>query len=95
MWLITTLITALLATLARFLLKNKYKLDLLSLMLWGATIMILVDHVLGYEGGKFLEMEIEGLIKNGVLLGIVMLLPIFLIWIAAILISKFKRNTVE
>jgi len=55
MWLITTFITALTATLLWFLLKKKYKLGFLSLMLWGATIMILVDHILGYEGGKFIE----------------------------------------
>ena len=83
MWLITTLVAALTATLLRFLLKNKYKLGFLSLMLWGATIMILVDHLLGYEGGKFLEIETDGMIKNGTLLGIMMLIPVFFIWFTA------------
>jgi hypothetical protein len=84
MWLITTFIAALTATLLWFLLKKKYQLGLLSLMLWGATIMILVDHLLGYKGGKFLETETDGIIKNGILLGIVMLLPIFFVWFIAI-----------
>lgn len=92
MWLITTFIAALTATLLWFLLKKKYKLGFLSLMLWGATIMILVDHILGYEGGKFLETETDGMIKGGVLLGIAMFLPVFFIWFIAILISKFKRG---
>lgn len=95
MWLITTLIAALAATLLWFLLKKKYKLGFLSLMLWGATIMILIDHILGYEGGKFLETETDGMIKSGVLLGIVMLLPVFFIWFIAILISKLKRGLGE
>ena len=93
MWLITTFIAALTATLLWFLLRKKYKLGFLSLMLWGATIMILVDHLLGYEGGKFLEIETDGMIKSGVLLGIMMLIPVFLIWFIALFISKLQRRS--
>lgn len=92
MWLITTFIAALTATLLWFLLKKRYKLGFLSLMLWGAVIMILVDHILGYEGGKFLEIETDGIIKSGVWLGIAMLIPVFLMWFIAILISKSKKG---
>lgn len=92
MWLITTFIAALIATILNFLLKKKYKLEFLSLMLWGATIMISVDHLLGYEGGKFLEIETNGLIKNGTLLGIAMLFPVLFIWLIIILISRSKDN---
>ncbi len=60
-------------------------------MLWGAAIMILVDHILGYEGGKFLEMETDGMIKNGTLLGIIMLIPVFFIWFIALFVSKLQR----
>lgn len=95
MWLITTLIAALIATLLRFLLKKKYKLGFLSLMLWGATIMILVDHFLGYEGGKFLEIETDGMIKNGSLLGIVMLIPVLFIWFITLFISKPQRSLIK
>ena len=52
--------------------------------------MIFIDHVLGYEGGEFLEMETSGLITNGVVLGIAMLIPVFTIWEAMVLISKRK-----
>lgn len=92
MWLITTFIAAVTATLLWFCLKKKYKLGFLSLMLWGATLMILVDHILGYEGGKFLETETDGMIKSGTWLGIVMLIPVFFVWVGAILIPKFKRR---
>ncbi|MFH1712927.1 MAG: hypothetical protein ABH896_01950 [Candidatus Jacksonbacteria bacterium] len=92
MWLITTFIIALTATLLWLLLKKKYKLGFLSLMLWGAVIMILVDHILGYEGGRFLETETDGIINSGIQLGMVMLIPVFLIWFIAILISKSKKS---
>jgi len=90
MWLITTLVAALLVTAVGFFAPKKYKLGLLSMMLWGAAVMILVDHVLGYEGGEFLEIQTDGLITNGVVLGIVMLIPIFAIWETMVLISKRK-----
>lgn len=54
--------------------------------------MISVDHILGYEGGNFLEMETGGLIKNGILLGLVMLIPVLLIWLVAILIPRLKSK---
>ncbi len=92
MWLLTTFITAVVATSLWFIFKKKYKLGLLSLMLWGATIMILVDHVLGYEGGIFFETKTDGLIENGTLLGIIMIVPVILIWLIAILIQKFKNQ---
>lgn len=54
--------------------------------------MILVDHVLGYEGGEFFEMETEGMISNGILLGLVMLLPVFLVWMAYLLFLQKKQR---
>ncbi len=80
MWLVTTSIAAAGATLGKFVLPKNHKLDFLALMLWGAAIMILIDHVLGYEGGAFLEKTTGGMIKNGAMLGIVMLAPVFVIW---------------
>jgi hypothetical protein len=88
MWLITTSIAALFVTALGFFSPKKYRLDLLSLMLWGAAVMIFIDHLLGYEGGEFLEMETGGLIPNGALLGVTMLIPIFTIWELIVLISK-------
>ena len=90
MWLITTLVAALLVTAAWFVAPKKYRLELPSLMLWGAGIMILVDHVLGYEGGLFLEMQTTGLITNSVVLGITMMLPVFALWELVLLIDRMK-----
>ncbi|MEM2192617.1 MAG: hypothetical protein QXG38_03280 [Candidatus Hadarchaeales archaeon] len=83
MWLITTLIAAIIATTAKFLSQPKYRLGLLSLMFWGATVMILVDHVLGYEGGEFLDASLEAL---GI--GIAMIIPVLVIWGIAVLRSR-------
>jgi hypothetical protein len=90
MWLVTTLVAALFVTAVGFLAPKKYKLGALSMMLWGAAVMILIDHVLGYEGGEFVAMQTNGLITNGVVLGIAMLIPIFTIWEIMVLISKRK-----
>ena len=88
MWLITTLSAATIVTAFALMMPKKYKLDILSLMLWGAGIMILVDHILGYEGGEFLEMQTTGLITNGLVLGVSMLIPVFVIWEIMLLIDK-------
>lgn len=93
MWLITTLIAAIIATAAWYIAPNKYKLNFLSLMLWGASLMILVDHIIGYEGGAFFELETEGLITNGTLLGISMLIPILIFWEIVLIITKPKVTT--
>ena len=92
MWLITTLIAAIGATVLWYVAPRKYKFDLVSLMLWGASLMILVDHILGYEGGSFIEMETEGLISSSILLGIIMLIPVFIIWMLVLIIQKPKQN---
>ena len=54
--------------------------------------MILVDHILGYEGGAFLEKTTDGMIKNSVVLGIAMLVPVFVIWGISLLIANLKRR---
>ncbi len=93
MWLLTTFIAAVLATFLSLIFKHKYQLNFLALMLWGATIMILTDHILGYEGGPFLEPKTEGLIVNSALLGILMLLPVIAAWLTALLVSNFKKSS--
>jgi len=87
MWLITTLVAAIGVTAVWFIAPKKYKLGFLSIMLWGASIMILIDHIFGYEGGEFIEMTTEGMITNGTVLGIAMLIPIFVIWEIYVIIS--------
>jgi len=96
MWLITTLIVAIGVTAISFAAPKKYQLNFLSLMLWGLGLMILVDHIIGYPGsGPFLEIDTNGLIGNGVVLGIVMLIPIFVIWGVSLMISKLKGESIE
>ncbi|MCM8819477.1 MAG: hypothetical protein NC925_01620 [Candidatus Omnitrophica bacterium] len=92
MWLVTTALCCGCATIAKFILPKKLKLGFLALMLWGATIMILIDHLLGYEGGEFLEKTTDGVIKNSTLLGVLMLVPIFLVWLISILVENFKKG---
>ncbi|MGE4357578.1 MAG: hypothetical protein AB7E08_03365 [Candidatus Omnitrophota bacterium] len=92
MWLVTTAGSAMVATVLNLFLPKKYKLGFLSLMLWGATIMILIDHILGYEGGPFLEKTTEGMIRNATVLGMVMLIPILGIWLCSVLITNLKRR---
>ncbi|MFA5313400.1 MAG: hypothetical protein WC375_08830 [Methanomassiliicoccales archaeon] len=95
MWLITTLIAAIVVTMAWLVASKKYKLNFLALMLWGLSVMLLVDHVMGYESGSFLEMETDGLIQNGVVLGIAMLIPIFIAWEISLTLSKMKGELGE
>ncbi|MCM8765838.1 MAG: hypothetical protein NC920_03225 [Candidatus Omnitrophica bacterium] len=92
MWLVTTGVSAMGATVLNLFLPKRYKFGFLALMLWGATIMILVDHLLGYKGGPFLEKITEGMIESGTLLGIVMLFPILGIWLGSVLITNLKRR---
>ena len=94
MWLVTTLIAAIVVTAIWYVKPKIYNLDILSLMLWGTSIMILVDHILGFEGGAFIELETEGMITSGTLLGIVMLIPIFVFWEILLITSKPKVKNV-
>ena len=90
MWLITSFIAAIAVTALWIFAPKKYQLEFLGLMLWGLSIMLLVDHIMGYDDGAFLEMETNGLITNGVVLGIVMLIPIFVIWEIYLIHLKLK-----
>lgn len=84
MWLLTSALAAILATILYFRLGSMLRLDVLCLMLWGGTVMILVDHVLGYSGGPFLESQTNGLIPDGTLLGMAMLMPVIVVWLGAL-----------
>jgi hypothetical protein len=73
MWLIVlafaaTIATAIWYTQAE---NDKYLLKYLSLILWGTTIMVLVDHVVPFileGGGEFFEVSIEATVLSGVML---------------------------
>jgi len=89
MWLITTSLAAVITTAIWYFKdsEGKYKLGFLSLIFWGATLMIFVDHVLLYiEGrGEFLEMTPEAAMLGGVLI-IVALIG----WVIALLCAHPK-----
>ena len=88
MWIIVIFIATVAVSIIHFFLKDyrkKYKLGLLALMLLGTFVMVLVDNLISFIRGKpFLEPMTYGLIKNGALLGIAMIIPIFIIWIIGI-----------
>jgi hypothetical protein len=73
MWLIVlafaaTIATAIWYTQAE---NDKYLLKYLSLILWGTTIMVLVDHVVPFileGGGEFFDVSIEATVLSGIML---------------------------
>lgn len=66
---------------------DKYMLRFLSLILWGTTIMVFVDHVMGYlmEGGEFLEMSVDATV-----LGVALLIIALVIWEIVLLLKDPK-----
>jgi hypothetical protein len=66
---------------------DKYMLRFLSLILWGASIMVFVDHVMGYmmEGGEFFEMTTEATV-----LGITLLTAGLMVWEIGLLLKDPK-----
>ncbi|MHA1238262.1 MAG: hypothetical protein ACTSSJ_03320 [Candidatus Odinarchaeia archaeon] len=65
-----------------------YMLNILSLIFWGTTIMVLVDHVMGYlmEGGEFLEMTAEATV-----LGIVLVVAALVVWEIILVLKDPKK----
>jgi len=83
MWLIEISLAAILVTAIWYAKDDgKLKLNLLGLMLWGAAIMIFVDHIMGYlmEGGEFIEMT-----ADATLLGVGLIIIASAIWQAILL----------
>jgi hypothetical protein len=91
MWLITTSIAAFVTT-GLWYKFPKYRLEVPALMFWGSAIMILIDHILGYEGGDFIEMTTDGLVPNSLLLGIYMIIPVLITWLVVLLIKKPRKD---
>lgn len=90
MWLVVLAFAATIATAIWYLKAedDKYLLKFLSLMLWGTTIMVLVDHVLPFlmeGGGEFFEMTTEAAV-----LGVVMLIVALGVWEGALLLKDPK-----
>ncbi len=89
MWLIITALAAIITTIIWYVKSpdDKYKLGLLSLFFWGATIMWLVDHVMAFltEGGAFFEINLDA-----TLLGISVIALALIVWEIILLISDPK-----
>jgi hypothetical protein len=88
MWLVITFIAALAATALHYGAKRlrKFRFDFLALMLWGASIMVLVDHSIAFmnEGGEFVAITTDGLVPDAAVLGVLMAIPILAIWAAVV-----------
>ena len=91
MWLITTFIAAVITTLLHFKFP-KQRLQIPALMFWGSTAMILVDHILGYEGGDFIELTTDGLVSNSFLLGFYMIIPVLIAWFVVLLVNTLRKD---
>lgn len=67
--------------------EDKYKVGLLSLIYWGATLMWLIDHVMAYlmEGGEFFEVNLDA-----TMLGITVIVLGMIVWEIALLVSDPK-----
>jgi peptidoglycan biosynthesis protein MviN/MurJ (putative lipid II flippase) len=89
MWLILTALAAIITTAIWYIRapEDKYKLGLLSLIFWGATLMWFVDHVMAYlmEGGEFFEINLDA-----TLLGLSVILLALLVWEIVLLVSDPK-----
>ena len=89
MWLIMTALAAIITTAIWYANApdDKYKLGLLSLIYWGATLMWLADHVMAYlmEGGEFFEINLDA-----TMLGLSVLILGLLVWEITLLISDPK-----
>ena len=89
MYLIITALAAVVATIIWYVQapNNKYKLNILCFIFWGATLMWIVDHVMAYlsEGGQFFDISLDA-----TLLGISMVLLGLAAWIIVLLVSGPK-----
>ncbi len=96
MWMLVILFAALAASAAWWQMGaqgKKYKLGLLALMLWGAFIMVLVDKTMAWMGGTpFVGWETDGQMARDVLQGLAMLLPVLLIWLAALHAGRTEKK---
>jgi peptidoglycan biosynthesis protein MviN/MurJ (putative lipid II flippase) len=71
--------------------EDKYKVGLLSLFYWGATLMWFVDHVMAYlmEGGEFFELNLDA-----TMLGVLVIVLGLVVWEIVLLISD-PRGTLK
>ncbi len=100
MWLIILAFAAAIATALWYTQaeNDKYLLKYLSLIFWGTTIMVLVDHVVPFimeGGGEFFDVSIEATVLSGI-----MLIVGLAVWEGALLLKDpkgiiFKRKSIK
>ncbi len=85
MWIISTSLAAIVVT-ALWYIKDpqgRYKLNTLSLMLWGATLMMFVDGMMGYiSEGSFLDINLTPM-----MLALVLVIVALIVWEIILLIT--------
>jgi len=90
MWLVVMMFAAVVVTAVWYAsdkARKQYNIGLLGLLLWGTSIMVLVDHLMGYhsEGGPFIESSPEA-----ILLSIILLMTALIVWEAVLLLKDPK-----
>jgi len=89
MWLLMTALAAVITTAIWYANApdDKYKVGLLSLFFWGATLMWLADHVMAYlaEGGEFFEINMDA-----TMLGMSVIILALIVWVLTLVISDPK-----
>jgi len=90
MWLLMLLFSATISTVLWYSKAedDKYMLKFLSLIFWGASIMVFIDHLVSYitEGGEFIEVTVES-----ATLGFVSIITALIVWEIALLIKDPKQ----
>lgn len=95
MWLIVSLIAALVVTLVWLVIPvDRFRLNYLSLAFWGLSLMVFVDHVLGWlsEGGEGEFFEIDA---GAFVLSLCMIVPILIVWEAYLVLQRYKTVSVK
>ena len=89
MWLLMTALAAVITTAIWYANapEDKYKVGMLSLFFWGATLMWLMDHVMAYlmEGGEFFEINMDA-----TMLGLSVIILALIVWVLVLVISDPK-----
>lgn len=89
MYLLITALAAIISTVIWYVNapEDNYKLNVLSLIFWGATLMWLVDHIVAFmmEGGEILEISLDA-----TLLGLTIVICGLTAWLITLLISDPK-----
>lgn len=67
--------------------EDKYKVNILCFIYWGATLMWLVDHIMAYasEGGEFFEFTLDA-----TMLGVFVVLCGLIAWLIVLMVKDPK-----